>query len=196
MNNERLIKFPLPNWNRITPVSFDGLIKCFCYQYDVSDSLHGPYGFDTKLSLEILHRAFRNAYYFDCNEKKISEAIFLKKNGLYFYDNFTPLINEFNLYQLAVKKNEYKIKKGMIPDNLPLKPDIVDANEEVIISERLISKLIREKVGFFIVNHYSPEAGQSILVFSEDLCVKLCEAAKKYNVNMEVVSSINDLKPW
>lgn len=196
VKNERLIKFPVPDWNRVTSEKFDVVITCFSYQYDFDENFYGPYGFDTPVSQDIIHSIFKNVYYYDGITNKFSTASTFKKKGLYFFDGFKQLKFEVENYQLALKKNEYKNKKGLESDVWPVKPFLVDSIRNDQFEDSFLLKLMNDNVGFFIVNHYSSEAGQCILVFSSELCCSFSDAAKKYNIEINEIESINVLKSW
>lgn len=196
VKNERLIKFPVPNWNRVTSEKFDDFFICLGYQYDFDDHFYGPYGFDTPASQDIMRSVINSSYYYDEVTNKFILASTLKKKGLYFFDGFKNLKDEVENYHLCLKKNEIKIKKGLVSDELPAKPLLMQAISNGEFEDSLILKMMSDKIGFFIVNNYSPEAGQTILIPSEELCGLFFEAAKSYNVQVVEVGSINFLKPW
>ncbi|MGD8164541.1 hypothetical protein [Pantoea sp. FN0307] len=196
VKNERLIKFPVPNWNRVTSKKFDDFFICLGYQYDFDGDFYGPYGFDTPASQDIMHSVIKSPYYYDDITNKFILSNTLKKKGVYFFDGFKNLKDEVENYQLCLKKNEIKIKKGLDSDELPAKPLLMQAINNGEFEDSLILKMMSDEIGFFIVNHYSPEAGQTILIPSEEFCGFFFEAAKIYNVQVVEVESINSLKPW
>lgn len=55
VKNERIIKFPVPDWRRLFSKEFDKFTTCFCYQYDIDEKFYGSYGFDSSIAKKIIN---------------------------------------------------------------------------------------------------------------------------------------------
>ncbi|MFP1764517.1 hypothetical protein, partial [Lonsdalea quercina] len=81
VKNERVIKFPLPDWNEPF-ISNDELEACcFCYQYDFDENGFGPYGFNTENGRKIINKVFDGDLYYlnKLDMEKVKNKQHLKK---------------------------------------------------------------------------------------------------------------------
>ncbi|ANI30570.1 hypothetical protein PL78_12130 [Yersinia entomophaga] len=200
---ERLIKFPVPDWNRVISSDLDSIAYCLCYQYDVDINNYGPYGFTTSTSLKIINDTFPNMYFYknadnSTNVKLISVGN-VKNKGAYLYgsnEKIEHLSVELDKYQIIEKKNEIKMRKSLSLDPPPAKPLISNLSNNHGYESDVIKKIISFGCGFFIYHHYMPEAGDSFILFDRELVSSLKNCALNYGIEFLEVSSINDMKSW
>lgn len=65
VDNERLIKIPVPDFNEIVDIKIKSKVFCLCYQFNIDENGCGPYVFDTDKSKVLLKDLFPDIYYFD-----------------------------------------------------------------------------------------------------------------------------------
>ncbi|MCX8749558.1 hypothetical protein J3U75_09270 [Snodgrassella sp. B3088] len=200
--NEKLIKFPIPNWNRIINPDLDSMAYCLCYQYNINCNGYGPYGFNTYFAKKIILKTFPNLMYLD---KQNSEFISLKhveniqRDGIYLYgdkEKLDLIYSELNKYYLIKKKNEMKSKKKLSQEPLPSKPLLLDLIEDNKYKSEVIKKILHLDYKILISHHYMPEAGQTCILFEQNILLKIKEYALYYNVPFVETSSIDQLKAW
>lgn len=194
--NERLIKFPVPDWNRVISSDLDSMAYCICYQHSYTSENYGPYGFTTDKSSKILTSTFPNLFL--CKEKLVS-AKSISEEGIYLYgdnEKIKHLLSELNKYHLAVKKNEIKMKKSLPTEPAPVKPLLTDISKNHNYDSETIKKIINAGCGVLISHYYMPEAGASLILFDQDAASSLEKNALKYGITFNEVNSINALKPW
>lgn len=196
VNNERIIKFPVPNWNKIISDKFDNIITCVCYQYHFDINFHGPYGFDSPTAQKIINDFIKGASFYDATDKRLCKANSINRKGLYIFPQDGTIDKEIENYAITSKKNELRKKRGLAVNDTPEKPILFNITDERKIPDSVISYLICEDIPFFIVNHYMPEAGNSILFFTEKLAECFLNHAKKRGIVVYTVETINSLKSW
>lgn len=200
---ERIIKFPVPDWNRVISSGLDSMACCICYQYDFKENNYGPYGFNTDLSLKIINDTFPELFFYkkcsDNGKELLTNATGIKEKGVYFYgdnEKIRSLGVELDKYYLAKKKNEIKLRRSLASEPLPPKPLLSYLSSGQVYESDIIRKIIGAGHGLFISNHYMPEAGDSLILFDPHIISSLKNNALRYGVNFFEVNSIDDLKSW
>ncbi|MCG8708044.1 hypothetical protein JHU04_001245 [Brenneria sp. 4F2] len=109
--NERIIKFPLPDWNKPFVSNDDLDAYCVCYQYDVNEYGYGPYGFDTENSKKIIDKVFDDDLFqlSESGMEKISNVKLMKKKGFYVYSKLSSVVS-LHCEVESYKKSFLKIK--------------------------------------------------------------------------------------
>ncbi|MFP1984442.1 hypothetical protein ACLEE6_08735 [Lonsdalea quercina] len=201
VKNERVIKFPLPDWNE--PFIFNDELEacCFCYQYDFDENGFGPYGFNTENGRKIINKVFDGDLYYlnKLDMEKVKNKQHLKKKGVYVYSRYRPAVDLyciFENYKKNLLKNEIKKRKSLPLSPEPIKPAIIKLMEGEHVYSEDINEILNMGYGVFIINHYMPEAGDTFIFFDDDLCLLFESCAIKLNVSCLVVDSINKLNPW
>lgn len=69
-------------------------------------------------------------------------------------------------------------------------------DSECKIPDTVIIHLINNHIPFFIVNSHMPEAGKSIMIFSEEVVKRFLDVVRKYNVDICAVDNIDLMKSW
>lgn len=202
MNNEKLIKFPIPEWNRVVSSDLDSIAYCICYQYNIDSSGFGPYGFNTVTAEKIISKTFFNLMYLEKSDNGnllLRHVENIRKHGVYLYGNnsrLEPLNIDASKYFLAKKKNELKLKKRLQQESLPPEPLILNLlNEDGYISGA-INNILCMNLGIIIYHNYMPEAGQALILFDQNILSDLKSNASYYKVEFVEVSSIDKMKPW
>lgn len=195
VKNERIIKFPVPDWKRLFSKEFDKITTCFCYQYDIDENFYGPYGFDSSIAKEIINDFISEFLFYDVIERKLINVKNVYRNGLYVSSDGNPLGNEIESYSMAVKKNELRKRKGLNEAEVK-KPILLSMDSECKIPDKVIFHLINNHIPFLIVNGYMPEAGKSIMIFSDEVVKRFFDIVRKYNVDICEVDNIDLMKSW
>lgn len=195
---EKIIKFPFPEYNEC----FDNKVLlnkpyCLCYQYDIKDnSQYGPYGFETAKSQSLLQKVFSNVYFWNQDKQDLVEMpIDIRKQGIYLYGSMEIIEQtrkEILTYRLCKKKNEY-LKKDDPIGNMPILLRIFDNHK---YNANGINQFIEDKINFFIVQFFTPEAGNSLVLFDDSVWEAIKNIALQEAVNTDEVQSINELKAW
>ncbi|KHN49262.1 hypothetical protein [Pectobacterium fontis] len=201
VKNERIIKFPLPDWNEPFVLNDDLDAYCICYQYDFDQNGFGPYGFNTDNGKKIINAVFDdNLYYLNkSNMEKVTKSQLVKKKGVYVYSKQKPigdLYCIFESYKKSCLKNEIKKRKSLPLSPEPIKPVVFKLMEGGQIYSKDIKEILDMGYGVFIINHYMPEAGDAFIFFDNDLYFLFKKCAMSLNVGCLVVDSINKLNSW
>lgn len=201
--HERIIKFPVPNWDRIINSDLDSTSYCICYQYHFNSNNYGPYGFNTDNSLKIINQVFPELFFLNersnDGNKLLTKTKEIKKNGVYLYGNeeeINSLDLELTKYYLAKNKNEIKLRKSLDQDPLPTEPLLLSLLKGNIYDSETIIKILNLDCGLFIKHHYSPEAGDTFILFDKKLITSFKTSALNYGIEFVEVNSIDDLKSW
>ncbi|MCT6590894.1 hypothetical protein N3553_13530 [Pantoea dispersa] len=195
VKNERIIKFPVPDWKRLFSKEFDKITTCFCYQYDIDEGFYGPYGFDSSIAKKIINDFISEFLFYDVIERNLINVNNVYRNGLYVSSDGNPLGNEIESYSMAVKKNELRKRRGLNEIEVK-KPMLLSMDSECKIPDKVIFHLINNHIPFFIVNGYMPEAGKSIMIFSDEVVERFLDVVRKYNVDICAVDNIDLMKSW
>ena len=196
VKSERVMKFPVPDWKRLFSKEFDKITTCFCYQYDIDESFYGPYGFDSSIAKKIINDFISYFVFYDVVERKLTNVDNVYRNGLYISSDGNSLGNEIEIYSMAVKKNELRKGRGLNEIEVEKKPILLSVDSECKIPNEVIVHLINDDIPFFIVNDYMPEAGKSIMIFSEEMVKRFLDVVRKYNVDICAVDNIDLMKSW
>lgn len=196
---ERIIKFPLPKYKSCFSgeATLNKEPYCLCYQFNINKhDGYGPYGFETEKSQLILKRSLGEIYTWDVSKKNLIKLpVSNMKQGIYIYEN-SETIGLLNKEVLSYLINERKKSIGL--GNIPMssKPpllDIVDNNQYRVSS---LNQLIDRGIRFFIVSFFTPEAGNSLILFDDNLLDRIKENALQESVNVDEINSIDVLKAW
>lgn len=114
---------------------------------------------------------------------------------MYVSSDGNPLGNEIESYSMAVKKNELRKRRGLNEIEVK-KPILLSMDSECKIPDTVIIHLINNHIPFFIVNSHMPEAGKSIMIFSEEVVKRFLDVVRKYNVDICAVDNIDLMKSW
>lgn len=201
VKNERVIKFPLPDWNEPFISNGDLEVCCFCYQHDFDQNGFGPYGFNTENGRKIINEVFNDDLYYlnKLDVEKVAKNQLLKRKGVYVYSRHAPVVDLyciFENYKKNLLKNEIKKRKSLPLSPEPIKPAILKLMEGDRFYSEDIKEILSMGYGVFIINHYMPEAGDTFVFFDDALCLLFERYAMKLNVGFLVVDSINKLNPW
>lgn len=196
VKNERVIKFPVPDWKRLFSKEFDKLTTCFCYQYDIDESFYGPYGFHSSIAKNIINDFKCDFVFYNVIERKLINVNNIHRNGLYISSDRNPIGNEIEIYSMAVQKNDLRKRRRLNEIEVEKKPLLLSVDSECKISNEVIVHLINNDIPFFIVNDYMPEAGKSIMIFSEEVVKRFLDVVRKYNVDICAVDNIDLMKSW
>lgn len=202
INNEKLIVFPVPNWNRIISSELDSIAYCICYQYGIDSNGFGPYGFNTEKAEKIISNTFPNLMFLEKgNEGFISlkDTKIVQHFGIYLYGNSVKLESlkiELKNYYIEKKKNEIKFKKSLVPKSLPTEPLIMSLLNKDQAQNDTIKKLVNSNIGLIFCHHYMPEAGLTLIMFERKILLELKKNATYYKVNFIELSSIDEMKAW
>jgi hypothetical protein len=196
---ERIIKFPFPKYKSCFD-NEDLLQKspfCLCYQYNLNkDHQYGPYGFDTEKAQLILRRSFLKLYFWDEVKRDILKTqVNILRRGIYFYDNEDYIEQErksISSYFIQKRKNEI-LRKNEPIESIPFLLKVSNNNK---FSVNFLNQLINENINFFIVDYFTPEAGNSLIFFNNSILKRIMLLAKQESVNFDDVESIDNLKAW
>lgn len=198
--NEKLIKFPISEWM----LKASGFTKelpsstyCICYQYDIDGNGFGPYGFSTIASDKLLSFLFSNIVFFDKSKNKLDLCSKIDRRGIYFYGDKTGEIDrKINKYNKLTLKNKLKINKGLPEDAHAEKPLLFELYSDNKIEVGVVKEIINNKFDFLFNFFFTPMAGQTLILFNEDIWGKAIGYCKDNNINTQVVGSIDNLKAW
>ncbi|RJT45019.1 hypothetical protein [Rahnella woolbedingensis] len=203
VKHERLIKFPMPDWNRVISSDLDSIAYCLCYQYDIDLNGNGPYGFNTNKASGIINDAFPNLFFYENNGKnnkvKLLSTQAIKSNGIYLYgnvDKINLLQQDLNYYYLSEKKNEMRLKRSLAPEPLPSEPLLLNLVRNREYRSDSIKRIIDSECGLFVYHHYMPAAGDCVILFDRHLVFSLKNIALNFDVEYFEVDSIDFLKAW
>lgn len=185
--NNYIVSFPYPSWSNLTD-NDTGLIKkpyCICW-YELDEHNDITYGFKNITAKEFLKRLFSKVMLVSEDSYKLHSPEGFKSRQVYFYDDnkeFNVLKNEIERYFLLKKKNELLKKRGMI-----LKENVNDLSYMLfeingVISSNAINSSLKKKVPLFLSCYFTPEAGETIVLFNEDVELKIRHIA----INMGVI---------
>ena len=202
INNEKLIIFPVPNWNRIISSDLDSMAYCICYQYNIDSNGFGAYGFNTEKAEKIISNTFPNLMFLEKDSKdfvSLKDTKIIQQFGIYLYGNSAKLESlkiELKNYYIEKKKNEIKFKKSLIPISLPIEPLIMSLVNKDQTQSYTIKKLVNSNIGLIFCHHYMPEAGLTLIMFERKILLELKKNATYYKVNFVELSSIDEMKAW
>ncbi|OTP82482.1 hypothetical protein [Gilliamella apicola] len=202
INNEKLIVFPVPNWNRIISSELDSMAYCICYQYGIDSNGFGPYGFNTEKAEKIISTTFPNLMFLEKDNEgfiSLKDTKIVQQFGIYLYGNSVKLESlkiELKNYYIEKKKNEIKFKKSMVPISLPTEPLIMSLLNKHQTQNDTIKKLVNSNIGLIFCHHYMPEAGLTLIMFERKILLELKKNATYYKVNFVELSSIDEIKAW
>lgn len=202
INNEKLIVFPVPNWNRIISSELDSMAYCICYQYGIDSNGFGPYGFNTEKAEKIISTTFPNLMFLEKDNEgfiSLKDTKTVQQFGIYLYGNSVKLESlkiELKNYYIEKKKNEIKFKKSMVPISLPTEPLIMSLLNKDQAQNDTIKKLVNSNIGLIFCHHYMPEAGLTLIMFERKILLELKKNATYYKVNFVELSSIDEMKAW
>lgn len=202
INNEKLIVFPVPNWNRIISSELDSMAYCICYQYGIDSNGFGPYGFNTEKAEKIISTTFPNLMFLEKDNEgfiSLKDTKIVQQVGIYLYGNSVKLESlkiELKNYYIEKKKNEIKFKKSMVPISLPTEPLIMSLLNKDQTQNDAIKKLVNSNIGLIFCHHYMPEAGLTLIMFERKILLELKKNATYYKVNFVELSSIDEIKAW
>lgn len=202
INNEKLIVFPVPNWNRIISSELDSMAYCICYQYGIDSNGFGPYGFNTEKAEKIISTTFPNLMFLEKDNEgfiSLKDTKIVQQFGIYLYGNSVKLESlkiELKNYYIEKKKNEIKFKKSMVPISLPTEPLIMSLLNKDQAQNDTIKKLVNSNIGLIFCHHYMPEAGLTLIMFERKILLELKKNATYYKVNFVELSSIDEIKAW
>ena len=202
INNEKLIIFPVPNWNRIISSDLDSMAYCICYQYNIDSNGFGAYGFNTEKAEKIISNTFPNLMFLEKGSKdfvSLKDTKIIQQFGIYLYGNSAKLESlkiELKNYYIEKKKNEIKFKKSLIPISLPIEPLIMSLVNKDQTQSYTIKKLVNSNIGLIFCHHYMPEAGLTLIMFEKKILLELKKNATHNKVNFVELSSIDEMKAW
>ena len=202
VNNEKLIIFPVPNWNRIISSDLDSIAYCICYQYNIDSNGFGTYGFSTKKAEKIIINTFPNLMFLEKDSEdfvSLKDTKIIQQFGIYLYGNSAKLESlkiELKNYYIEKKKNEIKFKKSLIPISLPIEPLIMSLVNKDQTQSYTIKKLVNSNIGLIFCHHYMPEAGLTLIMFEKKILLELKKNATHNKVNFVELSSIDEMKAW
>ena len=202
INNEKLIVFPVPNWNRIISSELDSIAYCICYQYGIDSNGFGPYGFNTEKAEKIISTTFPNLMFLEKDNEgfiSLKDTKIVQQFGIYLYGNSVKLESlkiELKNYYIEKKKNEIKFKKSLVPKSLPTEPLIMSLLNKDQAQNDTIKKLVNSNIGLIFCHHYMPEAGLTLIMFERKILLELKKNATYYKVNFVELSSIDEMKAW
>ena len=202
MKKNKLIEYPLPNY---LPV-FDNLKLldftpyCISFQNRVDVNGFGRYGFDSEIGEKCISYIFGDIY-FETENKLFKLKGAPKRNDvLYFYptdDVIKSLIEQKIRYTQSIKKHELLLKQGEVLLDLPPEPllsNLLSTNK--LFRVDIINQLISQNISFFLQRFYSPEGGNTLILFDK----KIREGIKEYclvnDIFFDKKDSINELKAW
>ena len=195
---ERIIKFSVPEYGKIFDCRMELKCNpyCICYQYNI-DNKYGPYGFNTKKSAQFIKNVFGEVLSWDAEKYQLYKTSY--RQGLNFYGNLDGILylyEKSKSYQKATKKNELLKRYNKPIQPLPEKPLVLDISDEGVYKSAIINKLKETGISIFIGVSYAPEAGESLILFDENLTEKIKHVAYMIDIDFVEVHSIDDLKPW
>lgn len=196
VTHERLIKIPVPDFNKTTTHKLDLDAFCLCYQFDLGDHGYGPYGFETEKAEEFIKKSFPNLYFFDKERKELIEKERVDMPGVYLFENHKELKSHLEKYKVLLKKNEILLRKGLSLNESKEKPLLWDVYEGDKISSSVLTGLNSIKCGFFIVNNYLPEGGKSLIFLNDCYLNRINLFVKELNLKFDLFPSIDSLKSW
>lgn len=202
VNNEKLIVFPVPKWNRIISSKLDSMAYCICYQYGIDSNGFGPYGFNTEKAEKIISNTFPNLMFLEKDNEgfiSLKDTKTVQQFGIYLYGNSVKLESlkiELKNYYIEKKKNEIKFKKSLVPISLPTEPLIMSLLNKDQAQNDTIKKLVNSNIGLIFCHHYMPEAGLTLIMFERKILLELKKNATYYKVNFIELSSIDEMKAW
>lgn len=198
---ERVLRFPLPKWNN--PLCGDLIVArnpyCVCYQYSVDPEGYGPYGFGTQRAREIIRAVFGDLQFWSVNAMDLIRRDLPTESGVYFYDDppfIEKLRSQLSAYRLGQTKKTILEKRGQTIDSLSSPPALVTLCTEKGLDGLAMSHLLRESSCLFIRHFYSPEAGDTLILFDEGPFNRLKAAAAHLAVEVSEADAIENMKPW
>lgn len=198
---EKLIKFPISKWivqSGRFKTNLPSKAYCICYQYNIDNNGHGPYGFLTEKSERLLSFLFSNLMFF-CKEGETLDACSnLSRNGIYFYGKNNDRINkQLAGYRKMLLKNKLRANKGLLEDAFPEKPELLNLYDDCgEIEINVIDSLIKEGCNFLFYFFLTPVAGGSVIIFDCNIWDRAIEYCKNNEINFQEVESVDNLKEW
>ncbi|HCC0890840.1 TPA: hypothetical protein M4K80_004457 [Salmonella enterica] len=198
--SEKLIKFPVSEWmtksnnfKNSLPLS----AYCICYQYDINENGYGPYGFSTIKAKELLSFLFTNLMFYNKEEKNLTVCSIPGKRGVYFYGDSSNRINkQMQEYKKMILKNELRVNKGLTEETYSEIPDLSKLYNEHEIEVSIINKIIDEGYDLFFNCFFTPIAGQSLIVFDDNVWSRATEYCENNEIFFQVTDLTDNLKEW
>lgn len=200
ISDERIFIFPLPSWNN--PIKGEitaGKPYCLCYQYNVDVNGYGPYGFCTQNAQEIIKDIFGLLYYWRVDKSELVFRDMPTEAGIYFYGDpsyIERLQGQVNKYRSMQRKNEMLERKGIPTSPLPPLPLLFTLSDSFFFDGVSLDRLVRESNKFFIRHFYTPEAGEVLILFDDDILDRIKIVTDHRQIDLLEVDSINKLNSW
>ena len=196
---ERVIEFPLPNWDKSFLLSKNSKnsIRCLCYQ-NTRNNHYGPYGFETPTA-EKLILSIGKLMLFNEKTEKLEAANVTLQNGIYVseqskgYGNFQFTLANYQKWKMK-KKFYQKLEKPFLDEIIT--PDILKILNHSIMDISIIEKITKENIDILVSKNYSPEAGRTLIFFGENLLSKVKLFCEANNIRYLIATSIDELTAW
>jgi len=200
---ERIIEFPIPDWDEVFVGDTDLKYKarCICYQTNVDKMGYGPYGFITDKAESIIFCLFKELFYFDWESRVLrkNSSVSVRMKGLYIGGNAIKnqeLEQKLISYNASELKNSLRRKKGLPVIFSNEAPIILGTYQGELIDAGVVNQLICEGYFCLVVKYYAPQAGQSLVLFEDKDFEKLKVYAQDVSIDYHTASSIDDLRAW
>lgn len=200
MPNERIIKFPFPEWIGEKFTQNNNLHKiayCVCYQKIDKRDGFGPYGFTTEKSHKIITNVFGGFFYVDDKSGTIRTATNVNTDGIYLYgEKNHEILKEYSRYFSLKTKNKIKLKKGLSIEPLLNEPVLYHAIKDGIFDSDKINTLINSGCSFFLSKFNMPEGGQVLSFFDPVVWENIKIESAKKDVEAIELNTSTQLKAW
>ncbi|CAA0223465.1 hypothetical protein [Tenacibaculum maritimum] len=194
---EKIFKYPIPNYIdyfddseglSITPYAVS-------YQYSIDNNGIGPYGFNTIKAKKLTDILFSNIKLW--NGTIFKEGLQSMFGVSFYYDNSFIEEQEIELKKyFSLKKKNLLFERFGKPTTPLNTPFIFDLIQEKKFNSKKINKLLDINPNFFLNVKYSPEGGQTMLFFNEEIWSKIKEFCVENEINYSELNSIDNLKSW
>jgi len=174
--NSNIAIFPYPNWSNLTENDLALIKKPYCISwYEISEDGDIHYGFKNEDAKNFLKEMFFEVMSVDEMNYKIHSPIGLERGVIFFYDDnstYSTLKEVTNTYFLRKRKESILLKKGMSDVVKSIKPKFISTQKKNSLPSSLINEYLEDEMPITLVTYFTPEAGETIVLFDESLKVK------------------------
>ncbi|ORM68438.1 hypothetical protein [Pantoea rwandensis] len=197
IKNNNIAIFPYPDWSNLTDSDLALLKKPYCISwYEISEDGDIHYGFKTEDAKKFLKEMFFEVMFVDEMDYKTQSPVGLERGVLFFYDNkstYSTLKDTTKKYFLSKKKESIFLRKGITNFVKATKPKFISSQKKNSLSTSLINEHLTDELPIISATYFTPEAGETIILFDENLKVKAKGVCLSMGIKIHNFNSIDQL---
>lgn len=195
--NNNIASFPYPEWSNLTDSDLALIKKPYCISwYEINENGEVNYGFKNEDSKEFLKEMFFEVMFVDEAGYKTHSPIGLERGILFFYDDnstYSTLKEVTKKYFLDKRKESLLLKRGVDDIVKSSKPKFISTQKKHQLPSSLINECLGEELPIMSISYFTPEAGESIVLFDETLKEKARKICLSMGIKIHNFNNIDQL---